>query len=253
MIIATWNINSARVRAEQLLDLLRGKHGIDVILLQEIKCATEAFPYEFFEDAGYNCAVFGQKSNNGVAILSKHRIEDMRLGSAVFPGDASARYVEALVGEYKISSVYVPNGQAPDTPQYAYKLQFLSTLIAELSQVSHDEKFVIGGDFNITRDNVDVYNPELWRGRICCTDAERRKLRELLDVGFCDCLRQISGDKVAYTWWDYRSAGFRKNNGLRLDYILATPNIAVKNCYVDLETRALERPSDHAPVIMECA
>jgi exodeoxyribonuclease-3 len=258
VIVATWNINSVRVRAEQLCGLLLGKSGgtsaIDVVLLQEIKCVAEAFPREFFEDIGYNCLVFGQKSNNGVAILSKYRIEDERFGDSIFAGDQSARYVDALINGYRIASVYVPNGQSPESPQYQYKLRFLETLKDSLARSIQNEKLIIGGDFNITRDDSDVYDAKLWNDkRICCTKPERDMLAEIIEIGLADKHRELSGDAAIYTWWDYRSAGFAKNNGLRLDYMLTTHDVDVRACYVDLGTRALERPSDHAPVVVDIA
>ncbi|MDR0630441.1 MAG: exodeoxyribonuclease III [Holosporales bacterium] len=250
MIIATWNINSVRVRTEQLRFLLQSK-DIDIVLLQEIKCVTEAFPSEIFENLGYNCAVFGQKAHNGVAILAKYKIEDIRFGNSVFINDPSARYIEAFIKGYKVASVYVPNGQAPNSPQYFYKLDFLNTLITDFTKSIKNEKFIIGGDFNITRSDLDVYDPQLWKGAICCTDAERSKFASFLEIGFIDKHREMSGNDAIYTWWDYRTFGFKKGNGLRLDYMLTTENIMVNKCYVSLETRALERPSDHAPVIIE--
>jgi exodeoxyribonuclease-3 len=257
--IVTWNINSVRARIEQLCNLLKSWNGldanrsVDVILLQEIKCMTEAFPTEILEDLGYNCLIFGQKSYNGVAILSKYRIEDAKLGSDVFIDDPNARYVEAFINGYRMISVYVPNGQSPESSQYQYKLNFLNTLQGVLKQyVRSEDNLIIGGDFNITRDEIDVYDTKIWNGeRICCTKPERRKLFEILGIGLRDGHREVSGDVPAYTWWDYRSFSFPKNNGLRLDYILTTSNVKIKNCHVDLNTRNLLKPSDHAPVFVD--
>lgn len=250
MRIATWNINSVRVRLEHLLDFLK-RQDVDTILLQEVKCTTEAFPKEVVEDAGYNCLVFGQKSYNGVAILSKHRMECTKFGSEVFEGDEQARYVEAFVGGFTIASVYVPNGQDVELPAYPYKLKFLKTLRNYLSHRMADEKFIIGGDFNIARADIDVYNPKAWHGKVCCTDAERELFQDILDTGLHDTHRELVESETAYTWWDYRHGGFAKNYGLRLDYLLATSNVKVERCTVDLEERAKERPSDHAPVIAD--
>lgn len=250
MKIATWNVNSIRVRYEQLVNFLQN-HDIDVILLQELKCQTKAFPSEQFEDIGYNCAVFGQKTYNGVAILSKYLIEDIIFGSEIFDDDEQARYIEAFINGFKIASVYVPNGQSVELPAYQYKLKFLEKLKNHLSKSIQNEDFIIGGDFNIARSDIDVYNPKAWKDKVCCTDIEREKFEEILDIGFCDMHREISGSNPIYTWWDYRHMGFPKNYGLRLDYILSTKNIKIKSCNVDLETRALKQPSDHAPIIME--
>lgn len=250
MIIATWNVNSIRTRIEHLTELLTTKN-IDVILLQELKCMTEVFPKEYFEDLGYNCAIFGQKSYNGVAILSKYRIEELKLGNEIFQNDSQARYIEALINGYKIASIYVPNGQEVDAPAYKYKLEFLRILKNYLKNEIIENKFIIGGDFNIARSDLDVYNPKSWKGKVCCTDLERDLFEDILNIGFNDCHRDIAQDKAIYTWWDYRHSGFIKNYGLRLDYILTTSNIIIKDCEVDLSIRAKERPSDHAPVIMD--
>jgi exodeoxyribonuclease-3 len=250
MKIAIWNINSIRSRYPHLIELLQ-KDSIDVILLQELKCLTEAFPYEMFEDIGYNCAVFGQKTYNGVAILSKYMIEDITLGNQIFHEDMQARYIEAFINGYKIASVYVPNGRDISDPAYEYKLKFLNILKNYLKEVIKNDEYIIGGDFNIAREDLDVYNPKAWRGQVCCTDEERALFNEIMEIGFLDHHREFSGNKPIYTWWDYRHSGFAKNQGLRLDYILTTEGVSVKACYVDLETRTKDRPSDHAPVIME--
>jgi exodeoxyribonuclease-3 len=258
MRIATWNVNSVRVRVGQLTSFLLGEQDdsppIDVILLQEIKCMTEAFPREIFEDLGYNCLVFGQKSNNGVAILSKYRIEDERFGDGIFTDDPSARYVDALINGHRVASVYVPNGQSPESPQYQYKLRFLDILKEHLAHSIKNEKFIIGGDFNITRSDIDVYDTGLWNSkRISCTIPERDRLAEILEIGFADKHREFAGGASIYTWWDYRSSSFAKNNGLRLDYMLTTHDVNVRACAVDQYTRGLERPSDHAPVVIDIA
>lgn len=250
MILATWNVNSIRARINHLTELLLTRN-IDVILLQELKCMTEIFPKEYFEDLGYNCAVFGQKSYNGVAILSKYRIEELKFGNEIFQNDPQARYIEAFINGYKIASVYVPNGQDIQLPAYQYKLNFLNILKNHLKNEIKEGNFIIGGDFNIARSDLDVYNPKSWKGKVCCTDLERDSFKDILDIGFIDYHRDVSGNRPIYTWWDYRHFGFVKNYGLRLDYILTTPEVNIKNCEIDLVIRAKERPSDHAPVIME--
>ena len=250
MRIATWNVNSIRARIEHLSDFLINKN-IDVVLLQEIKCMNEVFPREYFEDLGYNCAVFGQKTYNGVAILSKYLIEDVRTGNEIFHNDEQARYIEAFINGYKIASVYVPNGQDVALPAYEYKLRFLERLIEYIKPELAENKFIIGGDFNIARSDLDVYNPKSWKGKVCCTDRERALFEDLLSIGLVDYHREMSGDQPIYTWWDYRHSGFAKNYGLRLDYILSSLNISVQNCEIDLETRGKEKPSDHAAVIVD--
>ncbi|MDR1390938.1 MAG: exodeoxyribonuclease III [Holosporales bacterium] len=250
MRIATWNVNSVRVRVSHLAKMLINDE-IDVILLQELKCVTQAFPKGYFEDLGYNCVVFGQKTYNGVAILSKYLVEDIRLGSDIFNSNNEARYVEAFIKGYKIASVYVPNGQGVSLPAYTYKLNFLENLINYLKNEIEYGELIIGGDFNIARSDIDVYNPDAWRGKVCCTNKERELFESLLEIGLSDCYRLIFKSGIAYTWWDYRHLAFAKNYGLRLDYLLTTKNIRVKNCYVNLDVRAQYRPSDHAPVIMD--
>ena len=249
MKIATWNVNSIRVRIEQLCEFLKCEN-IDVVLLQELKCPTELFPNEAFEDIGYNCAVFGQKTYNGVAILSKYLIEDIRIGSEIFCGDSQSRYIDAFINGYRIASVYVPNGQAPNLPAYGYKLDFLGRLINHVERTIENETYIIGGDFNIALTDLDVYNPKLWHNKICCTNSERSSLRDFISVGLVDVARKFSSDPI-YTWWDYRTRGFSKNHGLRLDYIFTTSSVNSVSSYVDLEVRAKERTSDHAPVVAE--
>ena len=252
MRIATWNVNSIRARIEHIVSFLK-ENDIDTILLQELKCTTEAFPSEYFEDMGYNCLVYGQKSYNGVAILSRYSIECLNMGDEIFTDDQQARYVEALVDRYVIASVYVPNGQNLEALAYEYKLNFLKILANHIKEVVQNEKFIIGGDFNIARTDADVYNPKAWKEQVCCTDRERELFEDLINIGLRDVIREFthSENEPIYTWWDYRHFAFKKNYGLRLDYLLATPNIEVQNCFIDTNTRAKERPSDHAPVIAD--
>ncbi|GHT88413.1 exodeoxyribonuclease III [Alphaproteobacteria bacterium] len=250
MKIATWNINSLRVRVEQLTDFLH-ENDIEVILLQEIKCKTEEFPKYIFEELGYNCSIFGQKAYNGVAILSKYLIEEVVFGNDIFQNDEQARYVEALINGYKIASVYVPNGKSPGDPAYNYKLNFLKILLNHLKINCENDKYIIGGDFNITMSDADVYDPNLWRNKICCTDLERKKLSEFKALGYADVMNDLLDAPDLYTWWDYRRDSFTKNKGLRLDYFFMKSNIPVKNCEIKKEIRARIRPSDHAPVVIE--
>ena len=252
MRVATWNVNSVRARLEHLMSFLK-ENDVDTILLQELKCTTETFPRDYIEDMGYNCLIYGQKSYNGVAILSRYPIECISTGKEVFKDDPQARYVEALVNGYVIASVYVPNGQEVDALAYEYKLNFLKILTSHLKEASRNEKFIIGGDFNIARTDADIYNPKTWKGKVCCTDRERALFEDLINIGLRDIMSELapSENEPIYTWWDYRHFSFRKNYGLRLDYILATPNIEVQNCMIDKHTRTKERPSDHAPVIVD--
>ena len=212
MRIATWNVNSVRTRLEHLSEFLKN-NAIDVILLQELKCVTEAFPQGYFEDVGYNCLVYGQKSYNGVAILSKYRIECLQMGNEVFGNDAQARYVEALINGHILASVYVPNGQSVEAPAYEYKLNFLKILTKHLETAIQNEKFIIGGDFNIARTDADVYNPKAWKGKVCCTDRERELFEDLINIGLRDIMLEFTQteDEPIYTLWDYRRFAFTKN------------------------------------------
>lgn len=249
LIVATWNVNSIRVRQEQVESLLKTAN-IDVLLLQELKCITEAFPQEPFEDAGYNCSVFGQKTYNGVAIVSRSQIEDVTLGIG---SKGDARYISTFTNGIRIASVYVPNGQEVDAPAFKYKFEFLRDLKEQIKkEIDENGKFIVGGDFNIAPNDIDVYDPEKWADRVCFTKEERVMFSDILnETTLIDTFRELNPETVGYSWWDYRHSQFAKNKGLRLDHILATPNIRIKTCHVDVGTRALEKPSDHAPVILE--
>lgn len=249
MRIATWNVNSIRVRLQQVLSFI-GTYKVDTLLMQETKCINEMFPYKAFEDTGFNCAVFGQKSYNGVAIISRYQIKDIKLGNSIFK-NGEARYIDALINGFRIACVYIPNGQEVGIPYYFYKLEFFDTLIKHLSKLIPSERVVLGGDFNVTRSDTDVWNPQLWRGKNCCSDAERKKFKTLLNIGLCDVPREEATDKNIFTWWDYRFQSFRLNHGLRLDYILTDKRINALNWQRCIELRQLPHPSDHVPVLVD--
>ncbi len=250
MRIATWNVNSVRVRVPLILEFLK-RCDIDVLLLQELKCMDEQFPRDFFDDMGYSSAVYGQKTYNGVAIVSRYLIEEIKTGVTVFENDLQARYIEGLICGKRVASVYTPNGQDLNLPAYEYKLNFYDQLARYLLQEIKNDEFIIGGDFNVARTDLDVYNPKAWKNKICCSDPERQRFQNLVDIGLFDMQREMNPESKLYTWWDYRHDGFKKNNGLRLDYILTTSGIKPTSFHIDLESRAMERPSDHAAVIME--
>lgn len=251
MRVATWNVNSVRVRILQIIEFIV-EYDIDVILLQELKCVTEAFPYECIEDAGYSCAVYGQKTYNGVAIISRHLIDDIKLGSSIFLGDPSSRYIEAFINGFRIASVYVPNGGTdPSLEPYRYKLNFIRTFTDYLQTEIASDKFIIGGDFNVAREDIDVYDPRLWRDKVCCTPAEREAFQNLIDIGLVDIYRTTHAAKEGYTWWDYRQDSVSKNRGLRIDYILSTKGVNFKGVTVQRGVRTNPRPSDHAPVVVD--
>jgi exodeoxyribonuclease-3 len=248
--IATWNVNSVRARLTHLLGWL-GCSKPDIVLLQEVKVTTEQFPYEPIEELGYNIKVHGQKSYNGVAILSKFPIEDVVAGLPNRPEDPQARYIEAFTGGVRVASIYVPNGQSVGSEKFAYKLQFMGSLKEHLATLVHlDEPVFIGGDYNITFDDMDVYDPQEWQGQVLCSFEERQSLKALQFLGYCDIIRILHPTPQLFTWWDYRQGSFAKNQGLRIDHILASPlgMDKVHKAGVEEDVRAQSTPSDHAPV-----
>lgn len=255
MKIASWNINSIRARIDNLTTWLR-EAAPDVVLLQETKCLEEQFPRDPIEDLGYNIAVKGQKSYNGVAILSKLPIEDVVTS---LPGDASdeeARYIEAVVGTIRVASVYVPNGQDIGTDKYLYKLRFFERLYDHLKTLlRYEESFVIGGDYNVAPTDADTYDPAKFQNRLLASPQERSALRKLLNLGVVDALRALYPEHKVdnsqfYTWWDYRQGSFEKNNGLRIDHLLLSPQAMdqLLEMGIDKKVRHQEKPSDHVPI-----
>ncbi len=256
MRIATWNVNSVRARLPVLLPWLQ-TNAPDVVCLQETKCRDEAFPREEIEDLGYTVATHGQKTYSGVAILSKLGLEDVVRGLPDDGPDADRRVIGATVAGCMILSLYAVNGRAVGTESYAYKLEWFARVRDFLrghyplgSDAGH-ERVVVCGDFNVTFDDRDVWDPKLWRERILCSTPERRALRELLDCGLFDPLRKFTDSSGFYTWWDFRTRGFERNRGLRIDhFLLSRPALdACVGLEVDLAPRGGEKPSDHAPVI----
>lgn len=248
MKIVTWNVNSVRARLPHVESFLKDEQP-DVLLLQELKCESRAFPL-FFEDLGYNYAVYGQKSYNGVALLSKYPIEDVQRGIPNFE-DAASRYIEAFTGGVRVASVYVPNGQAVNSVAYGYKLQFLEALY-EHSQylLTFDEKIIIGGDFNVAPTDDDVYDPIAWKNQVLCSPLEREAFRKIIYAGFTDAVAQSIQGPMPYTWWDYRKGAFAKDSGLRIDHLLLSPQAvdSLSNTTVHKCMREKDKASDHAPV-----
>lgn len=224
----------------------------DIVLLQETKTVNDQFPKEELETLHYNIALFGQKTYNGVAILSKFPLEDMTYGIPGFPDD-QARYIEAVTHGIRVSSLYVPNGSAVGSDKYHYKLTFLHHLYEHMQTLlTYDEAFVLGGDFNIAPTDQDVYDPEKWHEAILCSTPEREAFRSLVYLGLTDALRERHPQaKDLYTWWDYRGGMWQNNFGLRLDHFLLSPKAAdgLRDCSVDKDMRGLEKTSDHAPVV----
>jgi exodeoxyribonuclease-3 len=254
MKIATWNVNSLNVRLPHVLEWL-GSAQPEILVLQEIKQLTEAFDSQAFADLGYQSVASGQKTYNGVAIVSRDAPTD---AVTDFPGldDPQRRVLAATIGDVRVLNLYVPNGQAVGSEKYSYKLEWLQALrdFIEVELKSHD-RFVVLGDFNIAPDDRDVYDPVKWGEDILCSPAERAALGELLELGLSDVYRKFDQPENTFSWWDYRAAGFRRNAGLRIDLILANEEMA-RSCtasYIDKEPRTWERPSDHTPVIAEFA
>ncbi len=263
MKIATWNVNSVKARLQHVLDYLKDEQP-DVLLLQELKCLTEAFPTMECEDAGYNVAAHGQKTYNGVAILSKHPIEDVVTTLPVLEEadkeDKQARYIEAVIcgdGQaFRVASVYVPNGTEIDSDRFAYKLRYFDRLREHITGLlRYEEKLIIGADYNVAPEDIDVYNPKALRGTLCFHPEEQQKFRSLLHLGLADAYRALHPDVQQFSWWDYRGGGLQNNKGLRIDHLLLSPQAAdnLQACDVDLHPRQKEKPSDHAPVWCEIA
>ncbi|ORE85434.1 exodeoxyribonuclease III [Oceanococcus atlanticus] len=255
MKIATWNVNSLKVRLPHLLEWLAEAQP-DVVGLQETKLQNENFPADALREAGYEVAFHGQKTYNGVALIARSQPQDVWTGLS----DGQARVITGSVDGVRIICAYVVNGQAVGSEKFAYKMSWLQELKQRLSdELQQHEQLVLMGDFNIAPRPCDTHDPEQWEGKILCSDEERAALTELLDLGLVDPWTRFDhGDESAadnkdrFTWWDYRAAGFRRNLGLRIDHTLITPALDARctDCRVDLAPRRLERPSDHAPVVV---
>ncbi len=253
--IATWNINSVKIRIPHLLDFIK-IHDPDIICLQEIKCETEKFPYEELSHLPYNIYAQGQKSYNGVAILSKIRADEVKTEFPNNPIADQARFIECSflspIGYIKVISLYVPNGGEVGSDKYDIKLKFYDCFTDYLiAHKSFDEKQFICSDFNVAPFDIDVYEPRAVENSTCFTYEERRKLRTILNSGFMDNYRIIHPSKQEFSWWDYRAGAFEQNKGMRIDSIISSTNAVscLVNCMIDYNARTKDRPSDHAPVI----
>ena len=257
MIIVTWNINSVRLRLELLLDYLR-EHDPDVMCLQEIKCVDEAFPRMELEAAGYNVYTHGQKTFNGVAILSK-RPAEVSIGLAGMEDDPQARYIEAVVPDKKgsivrVASLYLPNGNPVESEKYSYKQRWMRCLIAHAAELlTLEEKTVLAGDYNVIPSERDVHDPRAWEGDALFLPQTRALFREIVHLGYGDALRLLRDDAGLYTFWDYQAGAWQKNNGIRIDHFLLSPKAqdALVNVSIDRAMRAKDKPSDHVPVRLE--
>ena len=254
MKLATWNVNSLAVRLPQLLDWLAANQP-DAMVLQETKLTDDKFPQAELEAAGYRAQWFGQKTYNGVALLSKSAATDVVRNIPGFD-DSLARVITATVDGVRIVGAYFPNGQAPGTDKFDYKMQWLRGMRDWLAdELARHPKLVLMGDFNIAPDDRDVYDPVACAGQIHCTDEERDRLRKLLALGLIDAFRLFEQAPKSWSWWDYRQLAFRRNLGLRIDLILVSTALqpAVQACTIDKAPRRNERPSDHAPVVLTLA
>ncbi len=251
MRIATWNVNSVRARLPRLVPWLEA-NSPDVVCLQETKVVDEQFPRQYLEDVGYDVVAFGQKTYNGVAILARRSIRDVVRG---FPGDgedAQARAIAATIDGWRILNLYVPNGAEVGHEKYRMKLAWLERLRAYLdADFDATDRLVVCGDFNVTFDDRDVYDPDEWRDKILCSTPERDALRNVMDFGLVDALRVHHEEGGIFTWWEMRTRAFDRNAGLRIDHFLVTPEArdACTSVDVDREARAGKSPSDHAPVV----
>ncbi len=252
MKVATWNVNSLNVRLPHLLDWLERERP-DVVCLQETKVEDPKFPAAALEAAGYGSVFAGQKAYNGVAILSRRPLTDVRLGIPSLEDD-QRRVVSAGAGDIRVVCAYVPNGQAVGTEKYEYKLRWLRAFADWLrAELAAHPNLVVLGDYNVAPEDRDVHDPKLWAGQVLCSEPERAAFRRLLELGLKDGFRLFDQPEKSYTWWDYRLHAFKRNMGLRIDHILVSPALAAecRSCVIDKTPRALERPSDHAPVIAE--
>jgi exodeoxyribonuclease-3 len=257
--IATWNVNSIRQRLTPLLAFLR-ETAPDVLCLQEIKCEDAAFPRSEIEDAGYNVVVHGQKTLNGVAILSKHPIDESFARLPGFAHDAQSRYIEAVIsnagGAIRVASIYAPNGNPPETEKYAYKLSFMEALTRHAAELLKLEEItVLAGDYNVIPEPRDVNDPEAWKNDALFMPQSRAAFQRLLNLGYTDALRAVTDEAGLYTFWDYQAGAWQKNKGLRIDHLLLSPRAADRLARVEIvkSLRGAEKPSDHVAIYADLA
>jgi len=250
MLIATWNVNSLRVRLPHLKDWLAA-NPVDVLALQETKIDDANFPREEIEALGLQVAFSGQRTYNGVALLARAALEDVVPGIPGFADDQK-RVLAATIGGVRVIDVYVPNGQAVGSDKYEYKLRWLAALRDYVAaELARHPQLAILGDYNVAPEDRDVHDPKAWEGSVHVSEPERAALRALVATGLEDCFRRFEQPEKSFSWWDYRMMAFRRNAGLRIDLILASAALAQKcgACHIDKAPRKLERPSDHAPVV----
>ncbi len=252
MKLATWNVNSLNVRLPQVLDWLAA-NPVDVLALQELKLTDDKFPHAAFTEAGYQSQWFGQKTYNGVALITRGAADDVVKNIPGFDDDM-ARVITATVAGVRVVGAYFPNGQEPGSEKFDYKMNWLKGLRDWLkTELQTYPQLVLMGDYNITFDDDDVWDPVALKDTIHCTEEERYHLRALIALGLHDSLRLFPQEPKSFSWWDYRDFGFRRNRGLRIDHILVSDALKprVRACHIDKTPRKNERPSDHAPVVVE--
>ncbi|MFK8027252.1 MAG: exodeoxyribonuclease III [Gammaproteobacteria bacterium] len=252
MKIASWNVNSLRVRLPQVLEWLYAS-DVDVLAIQETKTQDSEFPLEEIQDAGYHVVFSGQKTYNGVAILAKTQPQDP-VTDIDNLDDPQRRILAATVNDIRIINLYVVNGSEVGSEKFAYKLDWLEKVTAHIKkEMKKNKKVVVLGDFNIAPEDSDVHDPKRWKDKILCSQEERQAYEKMLALGLMDTFRQFDQDENMFSWWDYRGGGFRRNQGLRIDLILASKLLSeqCKNSTIDITPRGWERPSDHTPVIAE--
>ncbi|WP_448954659.1 exodeoxyribonuclease III [Labrys neptuniae] len=259
MRVASWNVNSIRQRLPHLLGWLNDAQP-DVVCLQEIKCVDEAFPAADIEALGYNVAVHGQKTFNGVAILSKHPFDEVKTRLPGDEGDEQARYIEAVIstasGAMRVASIYLPNGNPVGTEKYPYKLGWMERLRLHISGLlALEEPFVMAGDYNIIPQAADAKNPAEWVNDALFLLQSRSKFRQLLALGLTDAFRACEDGSGHYTFWDYQGGGWQKDNGIRIDHLLLSPQAAsrLQGCAIDKAMRGQEKASDHVPIRCDLA
>jgi exodeoxyribonuclease-3 len=257
MKIASWNINSINSRLPNLLNWLNETQP-EIVLLQELKCLTDKFPREAIEDLGYNLAIHGQKTYNGVAILSKYPIDEFTTTLLKDPEPTQSRYIEAVISVNKkairVASVYVPNGQEIGSVKFKYKLAFFDALHHHLQELlAYDEITVIGGDFNVAPNNIDVFDPKKFENCVGFSQGERQKMQQLFHLGYTDAFRMLHKDSQEFSWWDYRAGAWHRNHGMRIDLLLLSPEACqvLTKAEIEYKIRGQDKPSDHVPVTIQ--
>lgn len=256
MKLATWNVNSLRVRLEQVLDWLKHEK-IDILCLQETKLQDQNFPLSVFEEAGYSCVFSGEPSYNGVCILS--RLETVGALTSVVKGnphlnqpDQPKRIITGICNGTYIICAYFPNGQSIESDKYEYKLQWIDSLLSYLASLK-PSPIILAGDYNIAPEDIDVYDPKKWVGHVLVSQPERDRFEALKRLGLIDTFRHLNQLQKEFTWWDYRHERFKKNAGLRIDHIMVSGELSnqIKSCFIEKSKRAHSKPSDHAPLVIE--